>query len=384
MVLNLLSVAGLSFTGTANAMDYFLQQGKIDRAPTPETCIQWEARVGLYKLTRERSPASDCVWICDHFVCHGPYKCLVSLCARMSQLEEKNDLTLSYNDTEALALVPMKKSNGELCNIEFEKMLAKSHNIPPLAIVQDKGSDLVCAAKKFSENHPGVIVLYDVVHMCAKALEHRLAPDQIWQRFTKECNKFKREVHLSDCADIAPPRQRGDARYHNVDILIDYAEILNRQDLTPKEKNKLRWLDKYRDTLVDWKGLMVAVKIARDFVRKNGYFRNGESELEDLIYRADIPMTGDNVQFIDNLLLGVQKECEKIPQGIRIIGSSEIVESVNGRLKCILERCPRPMGRTILAAASRMGEPITEKLVAEALEAVSTKALEVWQEESFR
>jgi len=179
-----MSTACLSFTGTANAMEVFHLQGKINRAPAPETCIQWEIKFGLFKLMRPKVAADDWIWIADHVVSKGVHKCLVVLGVRMSTLSQKDDLTVSYEDVEPLGIVPMKTSNGELMEAEFEAILNANHGIPPLAIVKDHGSDLRCGGKLFSKVHPDVINIYDVPHKIARLYEYQLKDDEVWVKFT--------------------------------------------------------------------------------------------------------------------------------------------------------------------------------------------------------
>ena len=93
-------------------MEFFHRQGKLDRAPVVETCIQWEMKFGLYKLTRPKAVADDWIWIADHVVSKGVHKCLVVLGVRMSTLLKKDDLTVAFEDVEPLGIVPMKTSNG--------------------------------------------------------------------------------------------------------------------------------------------------------------------------------------------------------------------------------------------------------------------------------
>lgn len=116
ITMTLVHAASLSFSGTAQALEVFHQYGKLDRAPAVETCIQWEMKLGLHKLTRPKAKADDWVWIADHVVSKGMYKCLVVLRVRMSQLEKKQILTISMSDVEPIAIVPMKTSNGNLIN----------------------------------------------------------------------------------------------------------------------------------------------------------------------------------------------------------------------------------------------------------------------------
>ncbi|WP_194847767.1 hypothetical protein [Candidatus Neptunochlamydia vexilliferae] len=98
-------------------MEVFHQQKKIDRAPAVETCIQWEMKLGLHKLTRTKEAADDWIWIPDHVVSKGSHKCLVVLGVRMSSLLKKDDLTVAFEDVEPLGIVPMKISNGGDCKL---------------------------------------------------------------------------------------------------------------------------------------------------------------------------------------------------------------------------------------------------------------------------
>ena len=71
---NFFHTACLSFSGTAHALEALHQQGKLERAPTTETCIRWEMKLGLHKLTRPKPCANDWIWIADHVVSKEAYK----------------------------------------------------------------------------------------------------------------------------------------------------------------------------------------------------------------------------------------------------------------------------------------------------------------------
>lgn len=141
MTLRFMHVASLTFSGTAHALEVLKNQGNLQRAPSVETCIQWEMKIGIHKLTKPKSIANDWVWIMDHVVNRGEHKCFFVLGVRMSKLEQKEDLVLRLEDLEPLGIVPMKTSNGELVAEELEKILSVTEH-PPLAILKDQGSDL--------------------------------------------------------------------------------------------------------------------------------------------------------------------------------------------------------------------------------------------------
>ena len=191
-----MSTASLGYRGVSNTMKLFENQEKIERAPSVETCIQWEMKLGLHKLTRPKEKGDDWVWIADHVVSRGAHKCLVVLGVRMEKLLEKEDLTLTYEDVEPLGIVPMQASNGKLMKAEFDTILKETGGVPPLAILKDQGSDLRCGGTLFSEVYPDVINLNDVPHLIANLYKKWLGKDEEWLTFTKECANFKKQVQL--------------------------------------------------------------------------------------------------------------------------------------------------------------------------------------------
>jgi hypothetical protein len=378
-----MSSACLSFTGTANSMEIFRVQGKIDRAPAPETCIQWEMKFGLYKLLRSKAPAEDWIWIADHVVSKGVHKCLVVLGVRMSTLMNKEDLTISHEDVEPLGIVPMKVSNGGLMEAEFEMILKANHGVPPLAIIKDQGSDLRCGGKLFSEAHPGVINIDDVPHRIARLYEHQLKEDALWMRFTKKCADYKKQVQLTEYSDLAPPNQRAKARYHNIDILVDWGfnRVASYEELTEKEQTKMKWLKEYELELEYWKQLVEVGRIARNFVRTKGLWLNCHEKLEDDLMHVRLCPRAE--QFACDLIDCIEQEGNKVPPEKRVIGSTETIESLFGKHKNVCEKGPKPMGRLILSMASRVGERPTETFVQEAFEKIKERDVEAWLKRAF-
>lgn len=378
-----MSSACLSFTGTANSMEIFRVQGKIDRAPAPETCIQWEMKFGLYKLLRPKAFAEDWIWIADHVVSKGIHKCLVVLGVRMSTLMNKEDLTISHEDVDPLGIVPMKVSNGGLMEAEFETILKANHGVPPLAIIKDQGSDLRCGGKLFGEAHPGVINIDDVPHRIARLYEHQLKEDALWMKFTKKCADYKKQVQLTEYSHLAPPNQRAKARYHNIDVLVDwgFGRIAFYEELTEQEQKKMKWLKEYEAELDYWKQLVEVGRIARNFVRKKGLWLNCHAELEDQL--MDVRLCPRAEQFTCDLIDCIEEEGNKVPPGKRVIGSTETIESLFGKHKNVCGKGPKPMGRLILSMASRVGERPTEAFVKEAFEKIKERDIDSWLKRAF-
>lgn len=379
----MMSMACTSFTGTANTMEIFRSQGKIERAPSPETCIQWEMKIGLYKLSRPKAAADDWIWLFDHFVSKGGHKCLAVMGVRMSTLLDRGDLTLCCEDLEPLGVVPMKKSNGELMEAELESILAANHDIPPLAIIKDQGSDVRCGGRAFSKAHPGVIDIDDIPHKIARLYEHQLNADESWKHFTTTCANFKKEVQLTEYAVLAPPNQRAKARYHNVDVLVDWGtkQLLLFDELSSAMKARLQWLKAYRAELEYWQQLVDIGRIGRDFVRKEGLWLDCYEPLEGRLVKVTMDKRAE--RFACDLIDVFEEAGQKIPLGKKIIGSTESIETLFGKYKSVVARGPQSMGRLILSMASRVGEPPTELLVQCAFEKVKERDVSEWLQQAF-
>jgi len=267
-----LHTASLSFSGTSHALEILHNKGNLDRAPSVETCIQWEMKIGLHKLTRPKVVADDWIWIMDQVVNKGVHKCFLVLGVRMSMLEERKDLTLRREDLEPLGVVPMRVSNGKLVAEELEKVLAATGGRAPLAILKDQGSDLRCGGRDF-------------------------------------------------CREV------------------------------------------------------------RDIVRREGVSRSSYELISDHLLNIAILPRAE--QFACDILDFLEKEGEKIPEGKRVLGSSEIIESVFGVHKNVSGRGPKPMGRLVLSMASRVAEEPSEELIAEAFERVQERTVDSWIAQAF-
>ena len=369
-------MASLTFSGTAHALEVLKSQENLERAPSVETCIQWEMKVGLHKLTQPKAIADDWIWIMDHVVNRGEHKCFFVLGVRMSTLEQKKDLVLSLEDLEPLGIVPMRTSNGALVAEELEKILAITGH-PPLAILKDQGSDLRNGGREFCKRH-GVIDLHDVPHKIACIYKKALSDDIDWNRFIAECASFKKRVQLTRNEHIAPPNQRSKARYQNIDVLVDWA-----MKWLPycEQYEELKWLTGYTRRLQEWNQLVVSGRRVREMVRREGISRGCHEKIENNL--LDVAILPQAEQFACDILDFLEEEGAKVPEGSRVIGSSEIIESAFGVHKNISGRGPRPMGRLILSMASRVGEAISESLIVKAFERIQEATIDKWLAAAF-
>lgn len=380
----------VSLRGTSRALERMVSslQFPLD-VPQWHTGRLWLLRLGYYKLTRPKAQADDWVWIVDHTVQIGAEKCFVMLGIRLSDLPPVGQC-LSHQDVELIALLPVEKSNQDVVCRQLEANVGKTG--APRLIVGDHGSDLKAGVEKFCQKHPKTSFIYDVKHKTATVLKHELARDETWLEFTRLAAQTKNNVQQTSLAALAPPNQRTKARYMNVDVLVrwgqDLLALLDRQpteDVThfdPEQvQEKLGWIIRFRQPLEEWGELLQLTIATESFVRQRGLYPNAPFELTQRL--QPMAHTDRTKRVRAELIAFVAQESAKAHPGERLLGSSEVIESILGKLKR-LEHSQAKSGFTgLLLSIGAMVSSTTSDVILKALESVPTKKVLAWCKETL-
>jgi hypothetical protein len=332
---------------------------------------------------RPKQRADDWVWLIDHTVQLGQEKCLLILGVRLSDLA--SDLTLKHEDVEPIALFPVTHSNGEVVYQQLEETIEKTGL--PRAIVSDQGPDVKAGIETFVQTHPSTSYVYDIKHKSAALLKSHLNNDETWNSFTQQASQTKSQAQQTALAFIAPPNQRTKARYMNLEILVRWGKraLALRDEIETKAgdskryekiEEKLGWLKQYREPLKQWDEICQVTMTVESFVRQGGLWNGCELELSK---RLDFPISSPTgIQITEQLLDFVKSESVKAKPNERLLGSSEVIESVFGKVKR-LEQDQAKSGFTglILGAAAIVSQT-TQDVVTNAMETVPTKKVIEW------
>jgi len=324
----------------------------------------WLMRLGLHQLLRPKEQADDWMWIIDHTIQLGDRKCLLVLGIRQSTWDalhrDTQSRVLSHKDVVLIDLVPVTKSNGRV--VYRQLRAAAEKNGIPRVIVSDGGSDLHAGVKQFQKfqkhfykklfkklrkkfltAYPTTVWVYDIKHKVACMLKHALERDASWSAFTKKVDQFKKQVSLTSLAALAPPSQRSKSRYMNLDVLVKWAKktlsildnprVMRAAELNVRKvKEKLGWLRKFAQPLRRWGEMLDMVGAAEHSVRHEGIHRAVAKELNAQLPKSTIPA----VQRLRKQLLEfIQSQGQQAREGERLLGSSEVLESIFGAFKHI-------------------------------------------------
>jgi len=345
----------------------------------------WVLRLGYYKLTRPKVVADDWVWIVDHSGQMGPEKCLLILGVRLSSLPSAS-CCLGHADVEPIDLRPVRHSTGDVVWQQLEAAVQKTG--VPREILSDHGSDLRAGIRQFCEAHPQTCAVYDVTHKLALLVKAFLSQTDTWATFCQCAAQMKQQLQQTTLAPLAPPAQKSKARFMNVDRLGRWAsrllEILDDDPaiaeasslLTHPNVGKVSWIDTFRDHVAVWEVVFDVVEATHQCVRHHGFQAMCVQHLEASLEKIVLPPSVR--PFRDQVLEFVRMESAKAAPDERLVGSSEVIESVFGKVKR-LEGAQSKQGFTgFILSAAAMVAPTTLPVLREAMETVATADVQGW------
>ena len=385
LMLQLVLNAAVSLRGSArvlNIVNAVLGQ-PLARVPCWFSVRSWLLRVGYYKLMRTKTMADDWCWIMDHTIQLGKTKCLLILGIRLSELPKGR--SLQYQDLEPIDLLPVETSTGEVVWKQLESIAAKTG--VPRAIVSDSGSDLKSGIAQFCDQHDSCVSLYDIKHKTACLIKAELTQDEDWQAFIQQAAQTKKQLQQTSLAHLKPPNQRSKARYMNIEILLRWGIetlkiVASGKHFNAAEQHqlpKLEWLKNYQDKFQEWDEVLQVAILTEQSVRQDGITREGYQTLERQFQEQRPELNyAPAIKLKSNLIGFVKTQGEVCKKNERLLGSSEIIESVFGKQK-YLERDYAKEGFTslILGIGAFVGT-LTVADVKEALVSTPVKKVLKW------
>ena len=383
LFLDAILAAATSIRGTSAVLELIIRHLPFaNLSPQPNSGRMWLLRVGLFQLTREKERADDWVWMMDHTVQLGQYKCLIILGIRLSQWDQSRPLR--HKDMTLLNLTPMESSSGEAVHEQLKATVKLTG--PPRAVVSDQGSDLVRSMQFFRQDQPSVRHQLDMKHKNARLLKAQLDSDPRWSEFVTRANVAKLGTTQTSLAFLNPPGLKTKARYMNLDTLVEWGsrtlawldsparEALSADDRLKVQK-KLGWLGSYRRALKRWSELLHVARTAESAVHAGIHATIGEEirmELEPIITTpAARRMCKEVLEFLTTQSSGLS-------EGTRLIGSTEVLESIIGRYKRLQSTHSKGgMTAMLLSIGAIVGQRSRE-LIQQALEQIRTSDVTDW------
>lgn len=361
-------------------------------APSWYTGRLWLMRLGYYKLNLEKERADDWIWIIDHSIQIGEEKCLVILGIRLCNMPKER--ALRYEDLEPIEMVPVKKSNGDIVYEQLESTTSKTGI--PREIVGDYGSDIKTGIEKFCNKHEETCYIYDVKHKMAALLKRELNRDTQWETFITLATKAKQQIQQTALAGLAPPKQRSKARYMNTEYLLHWGKNMTRFLLqsdgmikckgfdAEKVREKLGWMLNFKNDIHRWNNILDIATTTESFVRYKGIYNGADvallEQFNEQLYLDDIAVN----QFKEDVIKYIKSESIKARPNERLLGSSEIIESLFGKQKFIEKEQSKSGFTGLLLALPALVSKTTDEVIRKAMESTPVKKVHEWYRENIK
>jgi len=250
-------------------------------------------------------------------------------------------------------------------------------------VCADDGPDLRGGVKQFcTKYHAGRV--FDTIHKMGTILKKILEDDPQWQTFIKVAAEAKKKMQQSSAAHLMPPNQRSKSRFLHMEILahwaVDALAVIDNPHHPDKEllKKHCGWLVEYKELIERLKQFDLINKCVRLHVREHGISFNTAEQVEALLNEAikEAPFNMIACEYAGKLIDFFKEQSKMVPLNQVWMGSSEIIESLFGKLKC-LEKNQHKSGFTslVLGLAACVGN-IDTRVVQKAMLKVKTKDVE--------
>lgn len=383
--IRLILQAAVSFRAAAKAIHIVFSHFdavKSQPIPSNKTISRWLTQVGLYKLNSPKEPGDDWALIIDNSIQAGDKKCLVILGTRLSKLKEKS---LEFEDVEVLVIELHENADKNDVCLALEKSQNRVGKVK--MVCADDGPDLRGGIQLFCEKYP-VGRVFDTIHKIGTFLKRILNNNPKWQAFTQAAAAAKKKMQQTPAAHLMPPNQRTKSRFLNIEILVHWAvDALTAIDNPNHPDKKLLkkhcgWLLEYRELIEQLKQFDLINKCVRQHVRECGLSSHTGDKVEILLHQAmrSVSFNEQACQYAGDLIDFFTRQSSVVPPGEVWIGSSEIIESLFGKLKWI-EQNQHKGGFTslVLVIAACVGK-IDAQIVQKAMLQITTKDVEAWTE----
>jgi hypothetical protein len=342
-------------------------------------------KIGLYKLNCPKEQAEDWALIVDNSIQIGTQKCLVILGTRLSKFRGK---ALTFEDMEMLVMELHDKSNKKIVCEALEK--AQKEIGKAAMVCADDGPDLRGGIKLFCKKH-NVARVFDIIHKIGTFLKKILEKDPEWLAFCSAAAEAKKKMQQTPGAHLAPPSQRTKSRFLNIEMLprwgIDALVAIE----TPKHPDKelleqyCGWIRQHKNIMERLQQFDLISQHTRQYIREHGINSVSGEHLEIVLKSAldSLKFNMGACEYAGQLIDFVHEQSKIVPDGQIWIGSSEIIESLFGKLKC-LEHDQSKGGFTslVLGIAACVGK-IDVDVVKTAMVKVRTKDVDEWTREQM-
>lgn len=350
--------------------------------------INWSLRLGLGLLKQVTPIKEPWLAIIDHSIDIGTKKALVVLRIKLNALL-KRGAAIQLKDCECIGLKISDKVNGESISLELEDIFNQAGK--PSAIIKDCDATLQKGVRLWSQSHKTSLpVIEDIGHVMANALKSQFEKTKNYKSFTSLTSQGAKCLRQTEWAFLVPPKLRSKGRFQSISQLGKWGDKMLEVLAVKGRAKEGSLLDKLRHALPGFMSL-------KPFIKRFAYTTKIVSQVMDILKNKGLNQTSYEQCYLLSKELPKHSKVKKrlqrwLEQHIKIqnqmtllplLVSSDIIESLFGNFKHIIERSPQAdMNRTTLLIPALCGQ-LNEITISQALNLARHKDLKNWEKENI-
>jgi hypothetical protein len=351
--------------------------------------INWTLRLGLGLLQQVVPIDTPWLAIVDHSIDIGTKKALVVLRVPLTTLVIRGS-AICLEDCECVGLTINDQINGDTVSADLQTIFMQAGL--PTAIIKDGDYTLNKGISLWQDKHDTVVpIIYDIGHAAANVLKKEFENNGPYLRFIAMINQGAKCLRQTDLAFLTPPKLRGKGRFLSISTLGKWAAKMIGVLAIPESHQSSPILAKLREVLPGFHKLKRFVQrfadttyvVARmlDILKNKGLNHGTAEQCSQLL--ASLPNHSKVKEGLQSWLQDHLKIYTKLAENhsvnLSLLVSSDIIESLFGNFKHIIERSPQAdMNRSTLLIPALCGR-LDAVVVKRALAQTRHHDLQIWE-----
>ena len=349
--------------------------------------INWTLRTGLGLLKQVRPIDQPWIAIIDHSIDIGTKKALVVLRVAMDTVSMKKR-AIRLEDCECVGLSIAEEVNGASIARELKAVFDRAG--APIAVLKDCDRTLHKGVRLWNEGqNEAVPTIDDVGHVVASALKAQFGETAEFKDFTSLANNGAKKLRQTNLAFLTPPRLRSKGRFQSIGKLADWGKkilaVLNgerKRDVDSLDRLHAAFpnFDQSKKFIKNFASTTQVISRVMERLKNKGLDQTSYNHCHELV--EQLPSDSETRQRLSSWLqqhLTIQKNITPGP----LLVSSDIIESLFGSFKHIMERSPQAdMNRTALLIPALCGKH-DDKVIAHALHMANHRDLQKWEKDNI-
>ena len=383
----------VSFRAVPRILDVLceLEQLSLRWVPHFTSVINWTVRFGLAALNQVERMGRPWLAIIDLSIDVGVKKALVVLRVPIDALARRGS-AIELEDCECIGLCVTERTDGDTVAEALTQIFAAAGD--PVALIKDGGTDLGkgVALWKEREGKKSVWSIDDIGHVMANALKAQFEKTKAFEHFVGIVHKAGARLRQTKLAFLIPPKLRTKGRFQGISKLGEWAEKMLDALAGRGRAEKHSALAKLRTAMAGFAPL-------RPFIERFASIVRGVAEVLEILknkglnqdtYRQCCQLAEqlpERSKVKKRLLVWLQRhlhiQCRLGISQMPLLVSSDIIESLFGKFKHIIERGPQAdMNRTTLVIPALCGK-IDGQAIAQALAHTTHGDIQRWEQENI-